>query len=542
MGNGTMQKRSSEHSSKTAFNPKTQIRVLVLHGAETSTAEISATFQFVALPSSSRQQPDTKWEAISYAWEGQLPSCWIKIGGAAMKITANAYAILKTLRHQNTSRCLWIDALCIDQSDVEEKAIQVSMMRSIYEYAQSVIVWLRPETHQGSRTVADAAFWLEELRLNNHKKTLLSDDDPLLSDFRRQVNSIEYCKLPFQNVLELSWFHRIWVVQEAAVASSLFVHLGGQILTWEVFSSAVLRFMSYLPAATAIDCPLSECFVAARDVGHGSDSPPQAALTMVKLIMDLRAWLHSPKPAYMAPSELVALCKDRQASNPLDMIYAVCGLFSLNYNSRYTLGRKLDSFPINYRASPAEVYMNFTVWCIQQEGNLDVLAQLRYEGRYRSGIDGLRGLPTWAADWTCSAMNDFNFLLTEHHLGYVTSLSRPFNSPHSPRFRREDIFLVLRGFVVDTFSEVEVIPQTEITSGTEAELEIEMEPDRYKRDTPMFSSKLVQLWSRFRRKRQNTGNIIQPRRSLMYPTLTMRSFHKFGGNTNHHTSGAMGRS
>jgi hypothetical protein len=37
---------------------------------------------------------------------------------------------------------IWIDALCINQSDNVEKAIQVPLMGSIYTNARQVIVWL----------------------------------------------------------------------------------------------------------------------------------------------------------------------------------------------------------------------------------------------------------------------------------------------------------------------------------------------------------------------------------------------------------------
>ena len=41
---------------------------------------------------------------------------------------------------------LWIDAICINQEDDDEKSSQVSMIFEIYSVAQSVVVWLDEDT------------------------------------------------------------------------------------------------------------------------------------------------------------------------------------------------------------------------------------------------------------------------------------------------------------------------------------------------------------------------------------------------------------
>lgn len=57
-------------------------------------------------------------------------------------ITRNLQSALLSLRSPQTSRILWIDAFCINQSNPLEKALQVSMMNIIYAQAKEVIVWL----------------------------------------------------------------------------------------------------------------------------------------------------------------------------------------------------------------------------------------------------------------------------------------------------------------------------------------------------------------------------------------------------------------
>jgi hypothetical protein len=38
---------------------------------------------------------------------------------------------------------LWIDAICINQADLDERKQQVQLMRDVYSGASRVVVWLR---------------------------------------------------------------------------------------------------------------------------------------------------------------------------------------------------------------------------------------------------------------------------------------------------------------------------------------------------------------------------------------------------------------
>lgn len=55
--------------------------------------------------------------------------------------------LAKALRHPHlpdTSRNLWVDAVCVNQEDLAERTDQVKNMASIYKLAQRVVVWLGP--------------------------------------------------------------------------------------------------------------------------------------------------------------------------------------------------------------------------------------------------------------------------------------------------------------------------------------------------------------------------------------------------------------
>lgn len=84
--------------------------------------------------------------AISYTWEGQIPSQEIEVDGSKLFITRNAEEVLKQARpdEEASAKWIWIDSVCIDQSEqaAEERNGQVSMMYQIYSKAACVLIWL----------------------------------------------------------------------------------------------------------------------------------------------------------------------------------------------------------------------------------------------------------------------------------------------------------------------------------------------------------------------------------------------------------------
>lgn len=82
------------------------------------------------------------YEALSYAWGGPDKSEVFHLPDGILRITSNLAAGLKELRHSDTSREIWIDAVCINQEDNSEKAKQVPLMATIYREAKCVLVWL----------------------------------------------------------------------------------------------------------------------------------------------------------------------------------------------------------------------------------------------------------------------------------------------------------------------------------------------------------------------------------------------------------------
>jgi len=64
------------------------------------------------------------------------------INGFRLGITENLENALRDLRNKERNILLWVDAVCINQSDYEERALQVGRMTDIYHTAAHSIIYL----------------------------------------------------------------------------------------------------------------------------------------------------------------------------------------------------------------------------------------------------------------------------------------------------------------------------------------------------------------------------------------------------------------
>lgn len=83
-----------------------------------------------------------EYEAISYCWgepRGELP---MMLNGQPFEAPVSAIEVLQRFRHPKKRRNVWIDAICIDQGNLEEKQFQIPMMADIYHSATRTLAWL----------------------------------------------------------------------------------------------------------------------------------------------------------------------------------------------------------------------------------------------------------------------------------------------------------------------------------------------------------------------------------------------------------------
>ncbi|KAF5604246.1 integral membrane protein [Fusarium pseudoanthophilum] len=81
-------------------------------------------------------------EALSYAWGSSEDQATIAVNKTTLQVTQNLKDALTYLRHDSKPRSPWIDAICINQSNVDERSSQVRLMGRLYSSTSCVISWL----------------------------------------------------------------------------------------------------------------------------------------------------------------------------------------------------------------------------------------------------------------------------------------------------------------------------------------------------------------------------------------------------------------
>lgn len=87
-------------------------------------------------------EPIISYKTISWCWGAPKPTASITIESETLRVPQNAGRVLRRLRYSSTVRNIWIDSICINQSDLAERATQVEMMGQVYSRGAGNIVYL----------------------------------------------------------------------------------------------------------------------------------------------------------------------------------------------------------------------------------------------------------------------------------------------------------------------------------------------------------------------------------------------------------------
>jgi hypothetical protein len=174
-----------------------QVRVLCLEPGDKDdniiirleAVHLSASERCAILQSSGDEAP---YHALSYSWGHRGTLTTIECNGLPFSVLASVKEALKTLRHATTPVWLWIDAICINQHDLIEKANQISRMFTIFRRALSVKVYLGTREELGPSVIR----WLLEPSIN-HRSQCSEGLQALYHSLGRFA--------------ERPWFQRIWV-------------------------------------------------------------------------------------------------------------------------------------------------------------------------------------------------------------------------------------------------------------------------------------------------------------------------------------------
>lgn len=210
-----------------------------------------------------------RYEAVSYTWGNQESPKQIFTQSGSLSVTPSCHAALSDLRYSEEDRYLWIDAVCINQSDNREKNHQIPLMKRIYAEADRVLIHLRNVFQLDARRFFTALELLQPLDL--------PDGQIITSQF-----------------LSEPWFSRAWVLQEASAARSALVIMGANAIDWSYISAGRLQALGV------------------RAVNWEDRIPPALLNKERKPLRDL-------------PS-LLNVARSCSCTDPRDRIYALMGL------------------------------------------------------------------------------------------------------------------------------------------------------------------------------------------------------------------------
>lgn len=147
--------------------------------------------------------------AVSYCWTEAAPSCSILVNDVRMMIRPNLYAFLKIMRTERQEAWMFVDAICINQDDIEERNHQVGLMGTVFADADKVIVWL------GMPLFTDSEI---EKEVNEVCETIKQGIDVVGRLSPRERDALQSCVETFYPT---RYWSRVWVIQEQLLARNL---------------------------------------------------------------------------------------------------------------------------------------------------------------------------------------------------------------------------------------------------------------------------------------------------------------------------------
>lgn len=146
------------------------------------------------------------YRCLSYMWGDQAEQLPILVNGSQMSIGRNLYTFLEIARQRFSDETLWIDALCINQSNNTEKSLQVQRMGKIFSEAKEVLVWLGC-----NEVIAELFTWTSQSREGVKLELDLSPPGMTLAHLMRAL--VELSTNPF--------WDRAWITQEVMLSQCL---------------------------------------------------------------------------------------------------------------------------------------------------------------------------------------------------------------------------------------------------------------------------------------------------------------------------------
>jgi hypothetical protein len=365
----------------------------------------------------------TDFEALSYVWGDACAIRTLQISGYDIEITETLYIALDHLRSSMDKRTLWVDQLCIDQSNDEEKSHQVSLMRRIYKGCSQCVIWLGdlPDHHTFSRLDAEVAVDFVKIlaygtRHGNKQDDRRHDSMRALAwlhgacgatyTHNQESRRRSSCLSPSHNETDWMewgqeegplflanndhgrrarkafaalimggnpWWSRIWTLQEASLPTQATLHWGP--LT--------------IPLRT-IELAASELCNRRYQVTGSVEVAEEFKLLTSNFVYPVRGLTIARRGE--SPLNLLMRWRYREATDPRDKVYGLAGLLSPKDLTNIPALRDVD-----YGTASGELFARVTIDLMRYDSDLRALVGAR------ELVHVTPSLPTWAIDFASSS-------------------------------------------------------------------------------------------------------------------------------------------
>ena len=375
---------------------------------------------------------ELRYIALSYAWGDEhdkvtIPIFDSKLGEHLIQVTRTlASAMVQVAGGKDLDCFFWVDQICIDQSSPAEKALQIPLMRQIYEAAGAVFVWLGEDAWDSHYAIP----WIREVS-RQFRETLyhaVTDrgssnlwEQSLGPDLAAKAEDIVGRREPetkrrwdFTKLfLRRRWFNRVWIWQEATsvAAEDVQMFCGSN----DAFTLGNLREFC---ATIELIGAFSQEYVSLMDIPHGS-------------IRGMRHFaLDRADPPKKTPLlNLLYRLRNSDATDPRDKIFCL-----LSFATDVTL--QASEFDITYETGSRAVFIGFVIWYLRLYRNLDFM------GYCQLGRD-CSTLPYWTPNWAVrQGMDPFRKMVDTDDLqsdawfsasgSFTNSLTLPSPLPSEP--------------------------------------------------------------------------------------------------------------
>lgn len=309
-----------------------------------------------------------EYEALSYVWGPPKNPKNIYIDGSTIAVTRALAEALPYLRYKVQPRTLWIDAICVNQEDLEERGRQVEKMAALYTCAKRVIVWLGPES-------TDSDLGLQTMESLSTKISFDIEKDlaypPIQTGvpWTAQDPIIPYDEQAIKAVISLlkrPWFERLWIVQEIRLANNkAIIQAGHKSILWANFISSSYYLRSKFQGDKGDGILSSEFlkhYLHVQPLGLGK---PQVFEDLQRLTWDIR---------------------NTKCTDPRDRVY---GILSMVHKSSAVELRP------DYTKSVGEVYQEVVLHILERSKNLRILARCEMA----EDEEDFSRIPSWAPNF-----------------------------------------------------------------------------------------------------------------------------------------------